>query len=118
MHTEVKPPFTTEALVREATECVSDADSNRSFSQMIGDIQGSDGAQECVITQIEESEGQAKAEMHCELPSIGVTSDASFEIRYTDTEFEMSGAMTATIASQPMVTQFSNKGTWAGSDCR
>jgi len=118
MHTEVIPPFATEALVREATECVSDADSNRSFSQMIGDIQGGDSAQECEITKIDEGDGRATAEMHCELPSIGVTSDASFEIRFTDTEFEMSGVMTATIASQPMATRFSNKGTWTSSDCR
>lgn len=118
MHTEVTAPTATQPLVRDATECVSEADAQRSFSEMIGDIQGTANSQECVITEIDEMLGQAVAKMHCDFPSLDVTTDATFEIRYTQTEFELTGEMTTTIAAQSMLTRFANKGTWASDSCR
>lgn len=117
MRTEVLTPGATEPLLREAAECVLPENAKRSFSEMIGDLQGADKTQECMITQLDEKDGHATAKMHCELPSLGVTSDASFEIDYTDTQFELSGDMTATIAGLPITTRFANKGTWVGSAC-
>ena len=117
MHTEVSNPFAEEPLVQEEAECVTQEEAERSFSEMIAQMQGVGGAQECEVTELEESDGRATAKMHCEFAEIGLSSDATFDVRYTDTEFELNGEMTVAVGGEPMVTRFSNKGTWTSADC-
>ena len=117
MHTEVTNPFADEPLLQEAAECVSQEEAERSFSEMIAQMQGVGGAQQCEITELDESDGRVSAKMHCEFAEIGLSSDAIFEVRHTDTEFELNGEMTVNVGGQPTVTRFSNKGTWPSADC-